>query len=146
MTRQKKSRKPGPLAPGKKPRDEKTSEKTAKGKRKGKGHQPGQRHSGGKLNTEQQATEKQDPRKGSRRKIPLVAPVESSSSTELSPAEELKQLEQDTKLQALVERFEEGEELTAEEQLYLDKKSERYEQLAEQLGIDIEDDWDDEEY
>ncbi|MGM0525898.1 MAG: Der GTPase-activating protein YihI [Pseudomonadota bacterium] len=146
MTRQKKSRKPGPLAPGKKPRDEKTSEKTVKGKKKGKGHQPGQRHSSGKSHTEQQTTEKQDPRKGSRRKIPLVTPLEPSSSSEMSPAEELKQLEQDVKLQTLVERFEQGEELSAEEQRYLDKKSERYEQLAEKLGIDIEDDWDDEEY
>jgi len=146
MTRQKKSRKPGPLAPGKKPRDEKTPDKAAKGKRKGKGHQPGQRHSGGKPHSEQQVSEKQDPRKGSRRKIPLVTPQGQNTPSEITPAEELKQLEQDVQLQALVERFEAGEELTVDEQRYLDKKSERYEQLAQQLGIDIEDDLDDEEY
>ena len=60
--------------------------------------------------------------------------------------EELKR-EHDETLQALVTRFE-LVRLSDAEQQYLDEKSERYEQLATELGIDLEDDddWDDEEY
>lgn len=150
MTRRKKSRKPGPLAPSKKPKDPNSAPAAAQGKKKGKGHKPGQRHN--TLSSKHPAKDtqsiQQDPRKGSQRKIPLVAIAEPKLPTQLTAAEELKQLEQDHKLQSLVVRFEQGEDLTEAEQRYLDEKSDRYEQLAEQLGIDLEDDddWDDEEY
>lgn len=145
MTRRKKSRKPGPLAPTQKPRDTDTASAEAKGKRKGKGHKPGERHSGVKKRINDNPTAKvQDPRKGSRRKVTLVA-SKASEPKGLSAADELQQLEQDEQLQILLERFEQGEELSAAEQDYLDKKSERYEQLAEQLGIELDDDWDEEE-
>lgn len=149
MTRQKKSRKTGPLAQSQKPRDSKGAVAEGHGKKKGKGQKAGQRHSQPKnqrsVGSQQQTV---DPRKGSRRKVTLVAASKPEVVEQLSPAQELAQLEQDTKLQSLVERFEQGEVLTDDEQRYLDEKSDRYEQLAEQLGMDLEDDddWDDEEY
>lgn len=146
MTRRKKSRKPGPLAPTQKPRDSDSANNTPQGKRKGKGHKPGLRHSQAHVKvTENPEKATDDPRKGSRRKVTLISsPVNQTS--ELSPADELKQLEQDEQLQLLLERFEQGDELSTTEQAYLDKKSERYEQLAEQLGIELDDDWDEEEF
>lgn len=152
MTRQKKSRKPGPLAPAKKPKDAQEGSGPAHGKKKGKGQKPGQRHNISHTKTKSTADAKgqqDDPRKGSRRKIPLVDIHEKPvANAPLTPAEELHQLEQDHHLQALVERFEQGEELSEQDQAYLDEKSDRYEQLAQQLGIDLddEDEWDDEEY
>lgn len=151
MTRRKKSRKPGPLAPSKKPKEPTTIGGIVKGKKKGKGQKPGQRHNLAKPQTSERVDHggQQDPRKGSRRKIPLVA-VNAPPKVEhgLSAADELRQLEQDAHLQLLVEKFEQGDSLSDDEQRYLDLKSERYEQLAVQLGIDLddEDEWDDEEY
>ena len=63
----------------------------------------------------------------------------------MTPEQELKQLQEDTKLQLLAERFENDESLTAEEQSYLDEKSERYEQLIAKLGYELDEEWDDEE-
>lgn len=54
-------------------------------------------------------------------------------------------MQEDTKLQLLAERFENDESLTAEEQSYLDEKSERYEQLIAKLGYELDEEWDDEE-
>lgn len=153
MTRRKKSRKPGPLAPAKQPRDEKAIDNAVKGKKKGKGKKPGQRHTVDKPQSPGRSSVKSqsdDPRKGSQKKVKLVSAVAISSAsqvdeTPLTAEQELTQLEQDVKLQQLLERFENGDELSASEQRYVDEKSERYEQLAAQLGIDL-DDWDDEEY
>ena len=152
MTRRKKSRKPGPLAPTKQPREPRTAENTTGGKKKGKGQKPGQRQSTATVSrsTGADTSSRTDPRKGSRRKIPLVSVTSNTRAalSEMTPAEELRLLEQDEKLQQLVERFEEGAPLTDDEQRYLDEKSDRYEQLAGQLGIELddEDEWDDEEY
>ena len=64
---------------------------------------------------------------------------------EIDQVRQLKQLQEDTKLQLLAERFENDESLTAEEQSYLDEKSERYEQLIAKLGYELDEKWDDEE-
>ncbi|ATZ73158.1 hypothetical protein CWC33_05350 [Idiomarina sp. X4] len=138
MTRRKKTRKTGPLAPSKQPKDKRPSETSTKGKKKGKGLRPGQRHleSQKAAVTQSKSTDEKDPRVGSRRKIELV----------MTPEQELQQLQNDERLQTLAERFEEGETLSAEDQRYLDEKSERYETLISKLGYELDDDWDDEEY
>ncbi len=136
MTRQKKTRKAGPLAQPKTPRDARATDAASKGKKKGKGQAPGQRHSSAKvLQQSKTKGDEKDPRHGSRRKIALV----------MTPEQELKQLQEDTKLQLLAERFENDESLTAEEQSYLGEKSERYEQLIAKLGYELDEEWDDEE-
>jgi len=138
MTRRKKTRKTGPLAPSKQPKDKRPSEVSTKGKKKGKGLRPGQRHLEHQkaTATQSESSDEKDPRVGSRRKIELV----------MTPEQELLQLQNDERLQSLAERFEEGETLSAEEQRYLDEKSERYETLISKLGYELDDDWDDEEY
>lgn len=137
MTRRKKTRKAGPLAPSKTPKEKQASDAASKGKKKGKGQPSGQRHSSAKvLQQSRLKGDEKDPRHGSRRKIALV----------MTPEQELKQLQEDTKLQLLVERFENDESLTAEEQRYLDEKSERYEQLVAKLGYELDEEWDDEEH
>ena len=138
MTRRKKTRKTGPLAPSKQPKDKRPSEPTTKGKKIGKGQRPGQRHLESQKNTltHSKSDDEKDPRVGSRRKIELV----------MTPEQGLQQLQNDERLQRLVERFEEGETLNADDQRYLDEKSERYETLISKLGYELDDDWDDEEY
>ncbi len=64
----------------------------------------------------------------------------------MTPEQELQQLQNDERLQRLVERFEEGETLNADDQRYLDEKSERYETLISKLGYELDEEWDDEEY
>lgn len=137
MTRQKKTRKAGPLAAPKAAKDKRATETVAKGKKKGKGGAPGQRHSSPQVvNQDTPKNTEKDPRHGSQRKVTLI----------MTPEQELKQLQDDAQLQSLMERFANDETLTPKEQRYLDEKSERYEQLAAKLGYQLDDDWDDEEY
>jgi len=63
----------------------------------------------------------------------------------LSPQAELDMLENDERLDALLERLEAGEKLNAEEQKWVDAKLDRIDELMQQLGLSYEDDEDDEE-
>ncbi|MDF7670274.1 Der GTPase-activating protein YihI [Orbaceae bacterium ESL0721] len=103
-----------------------------------------------------------DPRVGSKKPIALVAtkpvtskpvttnvtPVPNKSTSapkpKLTPEEELSQLESDPQLDSLLDLVEQGGELTAEQQTYLDSKLDRIDILMKQLGYD-EDGADDQE-
>ncbi len=63
----------------------------------------------------------------------------------LSPQAELDMLETDERLDALLERLEEGETLTAEEQAWVDAKLDRIDALMQQLGLSYDDDEEEEE-
>ncbi len=63
----------------------------------------------------------------------------------LSPQAELDMLENDERLDALLERLEEGETLTAEEQTWVDAKLDRIDELMQQLGLSYDDEEEDEE-
>ena len=97
-----------------------------------------------------------DPRIGSKVPVPLVAtevkkPKAKAPKPEvkkrLSPEEELTQLENDPRLDALLIRLDDGEELNKEEQTYVDNMLDRIDALMEELGIELgdEDDEVDEE-
>ncbi|MEG2954383.1 MAG: Der GTPase-activating protein YihI, partial [Hafnia sp.] len=97
-----------------------------------------------------------DPRIGSKVPVPLVAtevkkPKAKAPKPEvkkrLSPEEELTQLENDPRLDALLIRLDDGEELNKEEQTYVDNMLDRIDELMEELGIELgdEDDEVDEE-
>lgn len=97
-----------------------------------------------------------DPRIGSKVPVPLVAtevkkPKAKAPKSEvkkrLSPEEELTQLENDPRLDALLIRLDDGEELNKEEQTYVDNMLDRIDELMEELGIELgdEDDEVDEE-
>ncbi len=90
-----------------------------------------------------------DPRLGSKKPVPLVAdgavaakPVVKPRETAptLSAREELAALENSERLDALLDRLENGEKLAAEDQAWLDSSLDRIEVLMEKLGIDLDDD------
>ncbi|HGM7031278.1 TPA: Der GTPase-activating protein YihI [Serratia liquefaciens] len=92
-----------------------------------------------------------DPRIGS--KVPVALVVEAKpqpkpkaeAKPRLSPEEELAKLENDERLDALLDRIDDGETLSAEDQSYVDQTLDRIDALMEQLGIELGDDEDDEE-
>lgn len=63
----------------------------------------------------------------------------------LSPQEELDMLENDERLDALLERLEEGETLSADDQAWVDSRLDRIDELMQQLGLSYDDDEDEEE-
>ena len=71
--------------------------------------------------------------------------VNQPQKTKLTPQQELEQLENDTKLDHLLDLVEQGKTLTDDQQSYLDNKLDRIDQLMKQLGIEDDDFEDDEE-
>ena len=63
----------------------------------------------------------------------------------LSPQAELELLENDERLDALLERLEEGGTLNAEEQSWVDAKLDRIDELMHQLGLSYDDEDEEEE-
>ena len=150
---------PRSKAPGKqrrKTREELNQEaRDRKRDKKHRGHAPGSRASGseGASGSNKQKQQK-DPRIGSKKPIPLGV-TESTPAVKqhkpksekpmLSPQAELDMLETDERLDALLERLEEGETLTAEEQAWVDAKLDRIDALMQQLGLSYDDDEEEEE-
>jgi len=106
------------------------------------------------------STASKDPRIGSKKAI-MLAPVTAETQPvkkadkvvkavedkkiHLSPEEELLKLENDQRLDTLLDRLEKGETLPAEEQAWLDQTLDRIDVLMEQLGIVLDDDIEDEQ-
>lgn len=103
-------------------------------------------------NGKNSAAKEKDPRIGSKKPVPLLkegvavakpvkkAPVEQKPLME--PADELAMLENDERLDSLLDRLENGEVLSAEDQAWLDQTLDRIDVLMEQLGIGLDDDED----
>ncbi|MDT3253967.1 Der GTPase-activating protein YihI [Serratia sp. root2] len=85
-----------------------------------------------------------DPRIGSKVPVALVAEAKPKAKPRLSPEEELAKLENDERLDALLDRIDDGATLNAEDQAYVDQTLDRIDALMEQLGIELGDDEDDE--
>lgn len=122
--------------------------------KKHSGHSAGSRANGSSASgSAAQNSKQKDPRIGSKTPIPLGVtdtPVvkqhkPKSEKPMLSPQAELDMLENDERLDALLERLEAGEKLNAEEQKWVDAKLDRIDELMQQLGLSYEDDEDDEE-
>lgn len=97
-----------------------------------------------------------DPRIGSKKPIPLLidAKEEKALNTNkqkinkveksiLSPAEELVLLENDERLAALLTDLEEGKKLAKDEMTYVDSKLDRIDTLLKIVGIELDDEEDD---
>ncbi|NIF24058.1 MULTISPECIES: Der GTPase-activating protein YihI [Pantoea] len=97
-----------------------------------------------------------DPRTGSKTPVPLIAegktqpvvkaqpkPKPAVQKVRLTPEEELAKLENDDRLDSLLDRLEQGETLSAEEQAWLDETLDRIDELMEQLGISMDDEEED---
>ncbi|CFR12619.1 GTPase activator [Yersinia frederiksenii] len=105
----------------------------------------------------QAQTQEKDPRIGSKVPVPLVidSKVKAKPTTKpvvkveakprLTPEEELTKLENDERLDALLDRLDNDEVLSKEDQAYVDLTLDRIDALMEQLGIELGDDEDDEE-
>ena len=149
---------PRSKAPGKqrrKTREELNQEaRDRKRDKKHRGHAPGSRASGsdGASGSNKQK-QQNDPRIGSKKPIargvtdaPVVKQQKPKSEKPmLSPQAELEQLETDERLDALLERLEEGGKLNAEEQSWVDAKLDRIDELMQQLGLSYDDDEEEEE-
>lgn len=122
-----------------------------KRKRKHKGLPSGSRFNGQYKNKKSANTIK-DPRIGSKKPISLVqtndltmkSEVNHPPKAKLTPQQELEQLENDTKLDHLLDLVEQGKTLTNDQQSYLDNKLDRIDQLMTQLGYE-DDDFDEDE-
>lgn len=97
-----------------------------------------------------------DRRIGSKKPVPLIAEgptVKKQAATEIFiptttailPEVELENLENDERLDELLQRLERDEELSAPEQAYVDKTLDRIDELMTLLGIELEGDDDDED-
>ncbi|WP_028111280.1 Der GTPase-activating protein YihI [Ferrimonas kyonanensis] len=151
MTRQKKSRKSNVNGPRLQPRTEKGS--GVEGKRKSsKGKSAGSRQNEASKQKPQANKPKvtKDPRLGSKTPISLVAPEPKpvtkaakpqqpdSLRPKPSPEHQLEQLESNPRLLALLDRMEQGETLSQDDQQWLDGKLDRIEALMKQLGIEVD--------
>ncbi|MGL5700823.1 MAG: Der GTPase-activating protein YihI [Kluyvera sp.] len=149
---------PRSKAPGKqrrKTREELNQEaRDRKRDKKHRGHSAGSRASGGQgASGSNNQKQQKDPRIGSKKPIALGVtdtPVvkqhkPKSEKPMLSPQAELDLLENDERLDALLERLEEGETLNAEEQSWVDAKLDRIDELMQQLGLSYDDDEEEEE-
>ncbi|MCP1438970.1 ribosome assembly protein YihI (activator of Der GTPase) [Erwinia persicina] len=104
-----------------------------------------------------ESAKEKDPRIGSKTPVALGAaaaqpakkakPVKKAEEKKprLTPEEELAKLENDERLDALLDRLENGDTLKAEEQAWLDQTLDRIDTLMEQLGIALDDEVEDEE-
>ena len=125
-----------------------------KRKRKHKGLPSGSRFNGPDNNQNKKSTNTiKDPRIGSKKPISLLQTNDSTiknkvnqpQKIKLTPQQELEQLENDNKLDHLLDLVEQGKTLTDDQQSYLDNKLDRIDQLMKQLGIEDDDFEDDEE-
>ena len=164
MTRIKKTRKEKSIGPAKKPLEKRADRNAPLAKKKGKGRPAGSRIQDAEKKKKTtgkgsgSSAKTADPRHGSKKPIALVVetpktPLQPKASLKkikpkpqpevLTPEQELAQLENDTKLNNLLDRLDDGLSITASEQQYVDTKSARHLALLQELGM-VEDDDEDE--
>lgn len=148
-------RKPAAKARKKSREDLNAEGRERKRQKKHRGNPAGNRQQEAENKQQAQNTAPKDPRIGSKKPIPLIvgdapkvvkkkpAPVK-VEPVRLTPEQELDLLENDARLDELLSRLENGEKLNAEEQTYTEKTLDRIDELMVELGIEFEDD-DDEE-
>lgn len=158
MTRKKKSRTSGQIGIRHKPTAEarQDRDRPVESKKKGAGLKSGSRNSVQAEAKTGSANQNKDPRHGSKKPISLVVtPAEQKLLTpttqpkallakakpvEIPPQVELEQIEQDEKLQALLEKVEQGDILTGKDAKYFNAKTARHAELLTLLGLDDDDD------
>jgi len=139
-----------PTKAHRKSREEIDSEaRDRKRQNKRSGHAPGSRTSGKAQSQGLQGTNKdKDPRIGSKtpvqlgvENVPVTRPakVKASIPAALTPEAELMLLENDERLDGLLERLEEGEALSKPDQDWVNATLDRIDTLMDQLGITYED-------
>lgn len=166
MTRQKKNRKGAPLGPTQKPRVKKAGKADNTGKRvpKHKGLASGNRNNPETTASEhiKQAPKSTDPRHGSKTPIALnpeqakkdkititdytpQVVLKKITEPEMSPEQELEQIENDERLMALLEKVDNDELITGKDAKYFNANMARHKALMEELGYEEDDELDDED-
>ncbi|MFU2315335.1 Der GTPase-activating protein YihI [Rahnella sp. PCH160] len=127
---------------------------------KRRGHKAGSRaNPGAAQNQSGSDAKKSDPRIGSKKAVPLIietvtnnaakakkaAQPKQDATPKMSPQEELTLLENDARLDSLLDLIDDGKALSAEDQAYVDQTLDRIDVLMEILGIELGDDEDEEE-
>ncbi|WP_133405331.1 Der GTPase-activating protein YihI [Parashewanella tropica] len=144
MARSKKTRKVGDSAPKNAPRTKKAERIVSKKKRK-TGKASGNRHNEVTLKKSSPTYDpSKDPRHGSKKAIPLT--VEPKTETKVAKTasklpkmndeQRLLSLEEDPRLNQLLDQLEEGRTLSAEDQQWLDIQLDEIERLMKKLGLD----------
>ncbi|MBZ6066577.1 GTPase-activating protein [Aeromonas schubertii] len=121
---------------------------------KRKGLKAGSRHSGTQSGGKSGKKDQKDPRIGSRKPVALVveaakpqapkaAPVKEEKPLMLAPEQELAAIENDDRLNELLDRLDEGEALSPADQAWVEQMVARHQQLMEELGP-VEEDEEDE--
>ena len=160
MTRMKKTRSPGQIGARKDNRETAEQIKDRKRKAKRKGLAAGSRQNSGEQHQHNNGSKSdQDPRLGSKKPIALVSEsgkAEKSSkpakkvvtekpvaekapkmpdAPELTAEQELEQLENNDRLNTLLDKVDAGEKLGKNDAAWLDKTLARHQQLLEELGL-----------
>ncbi|QIR15973.1 Der GTPase-activating protein YihI [Shewanella aestuarii] len=146
MARSKKTRKGGENGPKFAPRVKKADRKTVEGKRAENGRKPGSRHNEAllKQNASGNAGKSTDPRHGSKKPVALtpVATKEPQSTKPKQPKmtdeQKLLKIEEDPRLNSLLDMLEEGRDLSANDQKWLDSQLDEIERLMDRLGLNEE--------
>ncbi|CAM3739238.1 GTPase-activating protein [Rouxiella silvae] len=126
---------------------------------KRRGHKPGSRANPDAEKNASASAKKSDPRIGSKKAVPLivetvfnnspkpkkVAKPKQEAKPALPPEEELTLLENDARLDSLLDQLDEGKTLSAEDQSYVDQTLDRIDVLMELLGIELGDEDDEDE-
>jgi len=145
MSHSKKSRKSNENAPKLAPRTKK-NERVLAGKKKDTGNKAGSRHNSNLVGgTQGSAAQKKDPRHGSKVAVKLDLPGKSNApkkekGPKLTDEQRLLKLEEDPRLNQLLDMLEEGKDLSEDDQKWLNKQLNTIEALMERLGITEEDD------
>lgn len=148
MSRSKKTRKGGENSPKLQPRVKKQDRAVATGKRKEKdtGNKSGSRHNESLILAQapqQTSAQKKDPRHGSKKPVALAIPAATPKKEattkvkqpKLTDEQKLLKLEEDPRLNQLLDMLEEGRELNDADQQWLDQQLNKIEALMTKLGI-----------
>ena len=143
MSRTKKGRKGGDNSPKLQGRT-KQSERTIAGKKKATGNKTGSRHNESLIHQQASSGEqarKADTRHGSKKPVALNLPSKETKAVakpkkpKLSDEQMLLKLEEDPRLNKLLDMLEEGRDLNQEDQTWLDSQLNQIERLMKNLGI-----------
>ncbi|PMG30552.1 GTPase-activating protein [Shewanella sp. 10N.286.52.C2] len=147
MARSKKSRKGGENGPKQAPRVKKSERKVIGGKKNDSGRKSGSRHNEALIEKESPHVKTQknnDPRHGSKKPVALsIAPAKKATvaasakvkQPKLTDEQKLLKLEEDPRFNDLLDLLEEGKDLAADDQKWLDSQLSKIESLMEKLGI-----------
>ncbi|MFB2649989.1 MULTISPECIES: Der GTPase-activating protein YihI [Shewanella] len=148
MSRSKKTRKGGENSPKLQPRVKKQDRAEVTGKRAEKGNKSGSRHNEALIQAQapqKKAAQSKDPRHGSKKPVALALPTATEKPAtpkvkqpKLTDEQKLLKLEEDPRLNQLLDMLEEGRNLSNDDQQWLDQQLNKIEALMIKLGISDE--------